>query len=513
MLNPAQQTAVLATEGPVVIIAGPGTGKTHTFAHRAARLIESRKAAPSEILAVTFTRSGAREMRQRLAGLLPGVPLDELWLDTFHATALRILREQEYPFGPGVEVRLIAEEEKSAVADGLLSRREIPGLLEEVRLQKQKLSLPDQGPACDYQRRLHASRLLDFEDLFIHACRLFEERPTVKDRYRKRFRYILVDEFQDTSFAQYRFLLGLASQNLCVIGDPDQAIYGFAGDGFRPFERFKQDFPAASLVSLCDNYRSQAVILEAAKQIIRRNHSPLPRELRSRLEKGLPIEITTHPTERQEAELVVRKIEGLLGGASYFTIDSQWARKDHETYSYGFSDIAILYRLRAQARRLEEALQRAGFPYRVYGKKNKSDEGKDAEDLEDYQKNEEGVPKGEGITLMTVHRSKGLEFPVVFLVGCEEGLFPYSRSEAPHPTETEEERRLFYVGVTRAKNRLFLSHARQRMLFGKVLRPGPSPFLSDIEAELRVLQEARSPVKKKPAKDAQGNLFDLSSLE
>jgi len=503
MLNARQKESV-ATPGPLIVVAGPGTGKTRALTHRAAHLIQTRGVAPENILAVTFTRAAAREMRERLGVLLNG---PAPWVDTFHAAALKLLQDAAYPF-PVFSV--IAEEDKPALLDDLLNKKEIPHFLNALRRRKQNLEEPDTDVAKDYRRRLASRNAVDFDDLFLYAHRLFRERPEALEAARARFTHVLVDEFQDTSHAQYQFLKDIAGGEICVIGDPDQSIYGFASGGaaacFSPFEAFKNDFPAHRVVALTENYRSQGVIVEAAKNVIAKAAAPLPRELRARLERGLPVEITTFETDRQEAEMIVRRIEGLLGGAASFTVDSGWAIKDEETYSYGLADVAILYRCHAQARLLEAALSRAGLPHRVYGKtlRANGEEVTVEADLETYR-DEDGM-MGEGISLMTLHRSKGLEFPVVFIAGCEERLLPHTDKDGL--SDVEEERRLFYVGMTRAKKRLFLSNAKKRMLYGQTRRPGPSPFLADIAEELRLLQENRAPAR--PAKTVQPTLFDLS---
>jgi DNA helicase-2/ATP-dependent DNA helicase PcrA len=548
-LNPAQQAAVHAVDGPVIIVAGPGTGKTTTFAHRITHLIQGLGVPPERILAVTFTRSAAAEMKDRLTGLL-GVLPDGLWVETYHAAALRILREHGYPFGPGVEFSLIAEEDKPALLEGLVSRKDRPSFLDVIRQTKQRLEWPEDGPASEYQKRLVARRQLDFDDLFLYASRLFDERPEVTAGYRERFTHIIIDEFQDTSFAQYRFVTSLASDqtmrkpppplpspvkgeglrmcpsplsdgilpicpspragegrvggafstggtanqtNLCVIGDPDQAIYGFAGN-FRAFEAFKTDFPKHRVCRLSENYRSQGTIVQAATQVIAKSPAQLPRELTARLAAGLPIAIARHATDRQEAELIVRKIEALLGGSSHYTINSGWAQADDDAGAYGLADIAILYRVHAQARVIADALQRSGLPYRCFGKSSSS------EDREDFIAGEQG-PRADAISLMTLHRAKGLEFPVVFIAGCEEGLLPYERSE-----DHEEERRLFFVGMTRAKQRLFLSSAAKRFLYGETRWAAASPYLLDIHDELRQLGESPAP-RKPPERETQQTLF------
>jgi DNA helicase-2/ATP-dependent DNA helicase PcrA len=508
-LDSGQRAAVLATDGPVIVTAGPGTGKTRVFAHRVAHLVRDQGARPGEILAVTFTRSAAAEMRERIKALLPGTDLAALWVETCHAAALRILREEAYPFA---EPSVLGEAERSAVLEGVVPRAQAAALLDELRAAKQRLDWPQSAPARLYQQRLQSRRLLDFDDLLLFAWRLFAERPEALQRWRGRFRYVLMDEFQDTSLAQYSLVERLAGRNFCVIGDPDQSIYGFAGVPFDPFARFAQDRPDCRVFPLTENYRSQAVILDAAKQVIARNRPRLPRELRARLERGLPIDISGHQSDRQEAELTVRRIEGLLGGASRFTVDSGWAEGEAESRCYGLGDIVILYRLNAQARLFEVALERAGLPYVTYGKKTKKDGQEVAaeEDLEDFRDNEAAAPstsgpRGESVTLMTAHRAKGLEFPVVFLTGCEDGVLPYRREEEASPS-CEEERRLFYVAMTRARDRLFLSYTRKRFLFGKSLALQPSPFVADIEEELRRMQASDAP-RRKQLKGRQPELF------
>ncbi len=493
LLNPDQHAAVESTEGPVIIAAGPGTGKTRTFAHRVAYLLREKQVPAEQVLAVTFTRAAAGEMRERLTSLLGAVP-EGLWVGTYHAAALRVLREHGYPFGEGIECSLVREEDKAALLEGLAPRKERSSFLDALRRDKQRLIWPESGPDAAYQQRLLERRLLDFDDLFLYAARLFSERPEIAAAYRERFAHLVIDEFQDTSFAQYGFIRSLAAQNVCVIGDPDQAIYGFAGS-FRAFEAFKADFPSHRLVNLSENYRSQATIVEAATHVIAKSPAQLPRRLTARQPKGLPIAIARHATDRQEAAMIVRKIEALLGGSSYFAIDSGWAQADDEHRAYGLGDIAILYRLHAQARMIAEALGRAGLPVRCFGKPTA------AEDREDVIADDAG-PVGDAISLMTLHRSKGLEFPVVFLAGCEEGLLPYDRSEDP-----EEERRLFFVGMTRAKQRLFLSSARKRFLFGQTLQAEPSSYLTDIQEELRRLEEEHAPRRRFDRTATQPSLF------
>lgn len=508
VLNPEQEAAVQLTQGTVLIIAGPGTGKTHTFAHKVAHLIVEKGVAPAQILAVTFTRSAAKEMKERLCKLLPAaISLEDLWLDTFHAIARRVLLEQGYPFGRDVPFDLIDDERKTGLLKGLLERRDIPSFLYNVRRKKQNLLPPESALEQEFYNRLLSQKTIDFDDLLVLTHQLFTEKPDIKNAYKMRFRYLLVDEFQDTSFAQYTLIKHLAGENLCAIGDPDQAIYGNLNGSFKPFDQFRVDFPNTQTVSLVRNYRSRSAIVEAAKEVISKNESRVPRELIAKWEEGLPVEILPFQNDKQEAEMIARRIEGLLGGTSYFTIDSRWAEKDQETYAYGLNDIAILFRFHTQAKKFETALGRAGIPFRTYGKK-KENKNSHSDDYEEFLMDEDGapsilLPKGEGITLMTLHRSKGLEFSVVFMVGCEQGVLPFDETK-----ELAEERRLFYVGMTRAKNRLFLSYAKERFLFGQALNQGPSVFLDDIRDELRKIEENRN-LPQKPRKEKQLSLFEI----
>lgn len=498
-LNCQQKDFVEASDGAWLVVAGPGTGKTHAFTHRIARLIE-RGTPAEQILAVTFTRAAALEIHERLKTLL-GPRAEGLWVDTFHAAALRVLREQSYP---AAGMTAAPEEVKNAILADIIPRCDLPAFLEALRRTKQQGRWPEDEKSREYQARLREKNLLDFDDIFLFVRRLFDERPAVRTHYRDRFRHVLVDEFQDTSPQQYEFMRHVAGANLCVIGDPDQSIYGFLGEGFRPFSRFMADYPGHGVLTLSENYRSQATILLAAQQVIASNPAPLPRELTARLAQGLPVDILSFSTDRQEAAGIVRKIEALVGGSSHFTRDTGWAEKTGGGFS--FQDIAVLYRTHAQARAIEEALNQAGLPFRSFGKKKPGVSA--LEDLADFQGNE-GLPKGEHIHLMTLHRSKGLEFPVVFIAGLEEGLLPAGPRAGQNGDETlAEERRLFYVGMTRAKSRLFLTWTKERFIFGEIRKANASRFLSDIEEELRRLETAAA-APRKANKPVQPTLFEI----
>ncbi len=498
-LNERQQKAVQSTHTHTLIAAGPGTGKTRVLTHRIAHLIRHKNTSPSHILAVTFTRSAAKEIKDRLAAQFPPDTTAPLWTDTFHAIALRLLRENQYPFSP---LNIIDEEQKIKILQNLIPKKQMPEFLDTLKQQKQRLQIPTDTLSTSYQKTLTGQNILDFDDLFIQTQQMFIDKPETLKSVTKKFQHILIDEFQDTSYAQYQFMKAISVHNLCVIGDPDQSIYGFTNQTFKPFEQYKKDYPQHQIHQLTKNHRSKGTIIEAAKQIINKNQAQLPRTLLAQLEKGFPIQIDSHQTDTQEAEMIVRRIESLLGGTSSYTINTQWAQKETDPQTYSLQDIAILYRYNAQARPIEKILERAGLPYMTHSKKPKQD-GQiipPAQEREDHQTNDPTLPS-ERITLMTLHRAKGLEFPVVFIAGCEQNILP---SDTADP---EEERRLFYVGITRAKNRLFLSYAQKRLLFGQTHKNNASPYLSDIEKTLYQIQQ-NLPPPKKPPKPIQKTLFE-----
>jgi DNA helicase-2/ATP-dependent DNA helicase PcrA len=374
---------------------------------------------------------------------------------------------------------------------------------------------------------------------------------------RDRFRWISVDEFQDVDEQQYRLLTLLAPPdgNLCVIGDPDQAIYGFRGADASCFERFRQDYPASRLVRLARNYRSSGTIVTASAQMIAAGKSTLLAEIMRDMHERVAIH--TAPTEAAEAESVVKSIEQMIGGHSFFSIDSGRGTPARAS-DCSFADFAVLYRTDAQSAALCEAFERSGIPFKKsshvplmeepavralmqeLGNATSSDVLADelraaAERLEqraglamalqrltalaglcgnDRARLLDAAslttdaefydPRADRVSLLTLHAAKGLEFPVVFIVGLEDGILPLSWGD-PDETALAEERRLFYVGMTRAKDRLILSRARQRFWRGRVQTFEPSAFLSDIEAEL-VKHQRREPTRRKP-QDRQLQLF------
>ncbi len=490
-LNPEQRRAVVHPGGPLCIVAGPGTGKTTVLTRRAAWLVREGLAGPDDILAVTFTRQAAAEMASRLAFHLPFRPaVRSLPVMTFHALGLKIITE-----AAGREIKVLDEDERLAAA-GLVvegspyKAKELVGL---ISLAKQNLRGP--GDQTDpelaaafgrYEVRLASLGAVDYDDLLQRSVALLESQPDLLERCGLRRNWILVDEYQDINLAQYtltRLLAPGESPNLTVIGDPDQAIYGFRGADAAYFRRFREDYPAALLVSQSRNYRSTEAILKAAGQVIANNTDKDRPKLAAHREGPAKVTTAVLDTPGAEAEFVVSRIEKLLGGTGFFALDSGRAESGRES-GLSLGDVAVLYRLHALAGPLAEALSRAGLPFQQAGQEPlRETDGLDF--------------KAEKISLLTMHAAKGLEFEIVFVIGLEEGVLPYLPPNKP-PADTEEERRLFYVAMTRAKRQLFLTHTRHRTLFGKKLKPSPSLFLTEIDRRLKLLDKLpeRRPNKK-----------------
>jgi len=485
-LNQLQREAVTHGIGPLSILAGPGTGKTLVLIRRAAWLIREGFANPEEILGVTFTRQAADEMSSRLARTLPfNRQVTTMPVMTFHALGARILSEFS-----GREMKILSEDEALEAAKEAAKRSSYqPGEVKrQISLAKQNLKQPADLEDPDlsylyerYERILSEDGSYDFDDLIGKAIALLEENPKAAKKYQGCYRYLLIDEYQDINLAQYRLTRLLApgpSPNLNVIGDPDQAIYGFRGADAAYFERFQEDFPGGRVIKLKQNYRNTDTILKASAQVIARNPSPDRVKLFSGLSGPVYLTTATAASPQSEAEYVASQIESLLGGTSHYTLDS--GRVDSsETSDLSLKDIAILYRLHALAGPLVEALTRAGFPLQQAG-------------IEPLHETDELDFTVEKISLLTMHAAKGLEFEVVFIVGLEEGVLPY---EPPNdrPVSLEEERRLFYVAMTRAKRQLFLTRARNRSLFGIRRKPNPSPFLQEISSRLKTQAKLTRP--------------------
>ncbi|MBI1987825.1 MAG: UvrD-helicase domain-containing protein [Nitrospinae bacterium] len=627
-LNPSQRKAVEHVEGPLLILAGAGSGKTRVITCRIAYLIRHVGVDPQSILALTFTNKAAGEMKERVKALLGSLG-DKVWISTFHSACVRILRREIDKLGYSRDFAIYdADDQLSLIKECLvqldLNAELYPAasIAEKIRSFKNQgrdpSSLPEEvllfsldGKAVQVyallQKKLKANNALDFDDLLLLTLRLFEGCPEVLARYQERFRYLLVDEYQDTNPTQYRLLklLTQTRQNLCVVGDDDQSIYKWRGADIRNILDFERDFPAARVIKLEENYRSTQTILEAAGAVVAVNRERKGKQLWTRRGPGSKVTYFQAADELEEAEYVCRTIAQLLAQGGY-----------------SGQEIAVLYRTNAQSRSIEEALQKARIPYRVvgglrfYDRKEIKDVlaylrvainpcdflslkrilsvpprglGKAALDritqqaqastggwpelfqellegeglpgamrerlrafrqlLEELVRSaqslsasraieetiratgydrylaKEGGPEGESrrqnvqelvtaarqfeleapegllkdfldgaalassedvkddptgrVNLMTLHSSKGLEFRVVFIGGMENQLFPHARSMESPPL-LEEERRLCYVGMTRAKELLFLTNAAKRRLYGTEMYNPPSLFLKSI---------------------------------
>jgi DNA helicase-2/ATP-dependent DNA helicase PcrA len=623
-LNPAQREAVLATEGPLLVIAGAGSGKTRVLTYRVAHLLRAVGAKPPEILAITFTNKAANEMRERLERLLGG-SARALWVMTFHAACGRILRREAERLGYRSNFTIYDSQDQQRLVKACLEeldkdpKRFTPrGIHAQISNLKNQLVLPDDAisrvssfwdqtvaEVYDlYQRRLHASNAVDFDDMLVLTVELLRRFPDAREKWQKAFRYILVDEYQDTNHAQYVLLklLGEQHQNVCAVGDPDQSIYAFRGADIRNILEFERDFPGTRTIALEQNYRSTNHILRAANGVIANNRERKPKDLFSDLGDGDEVRVVEVEDEQSEARFVATEIAHLI--------------------DQGLSgrEVAVFYRMNAQSRAVEQILRMNDLAYQVIGGPRfyERAEIKDAtaylqvidnpadavslqrianrprrgigdttlarlgtwadanaatlfealgnpeaaavtgaalravqhfhalmqslqssaqeldvpdllqavydrsgmiealeaertveargriENLEafvdgarEYQeRNPDGTLSGflqeislysdqdaiaeesGAVTLMTLHNAKGLEFRAVFLVGCEEEIFPSAR--AIEEQGVEEERRLFYVGMTRAKERLTLTHASSRLLWGRTTHNLPSRFLDEL---------------------------------
>ena len=537
-LDAMQRVAASAPGGPLLVVAGPGTGKTRTLTHRIAYLCADLNVRPEECLAITFTRRAAEEMRTRLGALL-GDRAEEVTVATFHALGLLILRENAAAAGlsPGFGVA-----DETQRADTLAAAGDSPEA---------------------YTKLLREQNLVDLDELVAAPVALLSRAPRLAEEYRARWRWVFVDEYQDVDATQYELLRLLvpADGNICAIGDPDQAIYSFRGADVGHFLRFTTDFREGRVVRLTRNYRSTAPIVAAASQAIAPTSLVRERRLEpARLDAdAAPLGLHSAATPSAEAEWVAAAIDGLVGGVSHRSFDA--GRVDsrlgvHDGMSFG--DIAVLYRTDAQAAPVLEALTRAGLPAQkrshdrladrravgAIARELRFDGGladrplvdrvraagralasgrprlfeadgaaplmlpdaevfsavelllplatRSGEDLEAFlQAVATGAevdaldPRHDAVTLLTLHAAKGLEWPVVFLVGCEDGLLPLRfGGEVVDEQSVAEERRLFFVGMTRARRRLYLSHCERRNRRGGEYRPARTPFLDVVDAAL-----------------------------
>ena len=637
-LNPTQREAVAATEGPVLVVAGAGSGKTRVLTYRVAHLIRDLGVAPWEVLAITFTNKAAGEMKERVRSLV-GPRAKGMWISTFHSACVRILRREAPRLGYSSRFTIYdAQDSLRAITRVIRDLRLDPKSFQpramRAKISNAKNELVDYESFLEqggnfrheieadiyrlYQEQLLKNSAMDFDDLLMVATEVFDAFPDVLDYYRERFRYLHVDEFQDTNRAQYVLVRQLAGEraNVCAVGDSDQSIYAFRGADIRNILNFERDYPQARVVVLDQNYRSTQTILEAANAVISHNGRRQPKRLWSDLGQGAPISLYTAEDEADEGGFVAEEIRKL------------------SREGFDLSRMAVFYRVNAQSRAVEESFARFGVSYRVIGTvrfyerreikdvlaylrvlvnpadevsvrriinlprrgigdvttgwlarfaeeeettffeaarrhaENDSlakrahgaidsflaelekvadhaasgpaaavravleevgyleaveaegtieaqgraenlrellsgaeefelaalpDEGEEPDGMRLVEQFLESVSlvsdtdelddKGGAVTLMTLHNAKGLEFPVVFIVGMEDGIFPYARALTDHD-ELEEERRLCYVGLTRAQERLYLSASRSRLLYGMSTYNPPSRFLREIPVGL-----------------------------
>jgi DNA helicase-2/ATP-dependent DNA helicase PcrA len=541
-LDPDQRAAACADRGPLLIVAGPGTGKTRTLTHRIAHLASTGEVAAERCLAVTFTRRAAVELAERFEALVPE-QAPSITVATFHSLGLQILREQAERAGMRPDFAVVDRSQQCALAAEAASDR--------------------------YREILRERNLVDFDELISVPVQLLESDPDLVAAYRERFAFISVDEYQDVDERQYRLLRLLAPPDgdLTVIGDPDQAIYRFRGADVGFFLRFQGDFPTARTVQLGRNYRSSAPILSAARQVIEPT-TLVPDRVLSPVGRHGQALVGVHQaaTEGAEAAFVARTIEQVLGGASFHAFDSGRVDSDG-TEGLDFSDFAVLYRTDRQASAVMEALTQAGLPFQKRSHDRLLDRpGVDAlldeltfvpsesasapdvlgrlrraadvvlerlpvaereeaaaetysaielltplaercgDDLAGFRSElalgvevDTWDPRADRISLLTLHAAKGLEFPVVFIVGCEDGFLPMRWGGAPNEDDEEqirEERRLLFVGMTRAQAHLYLTHAGERLLQGALRQRRPSPFLDEMAAEVYERIGAAGPRRK-----------------
>jgi DNA helicase-2/ATP-dependent DNA helicase PcrA len=633
-LNEAQRRAVTTIEGPLLVLAGAGSGKTRVLTHRIAHLVRDEDVSPASILAITFTNKAAGEMRVRLEALV-GPAVRAMWVMTFHAMCVRMLRADAERLGYTRAFTIYDEDDKKRLLKEVVRERGLdtdrfpPALFaSRISAAKNELLGPEEAAAASpgplgtfvrdvfdaYQKRLFLANAMDFDDLLVNAHALLEGHPPVLGHYRDRFSHAHVDEYQDTNHVQYRIvsLLAGAHRNLMVVGDDDQSIYGWRGADIRNILEFEVDFPDASVVRLEENYRSTGEILEVANAVVSHNAGRKPKRLFTSRAGGEPVTRYLASDEHDEVRFVVAEIERLLRdeGVSY-------------------RDVAVFYRTHAQSRVVEDVFLRTGTPYQIVGG-TKFFERAEIRDVLAYLRaianpaddvsvdrivntprrgigsttmrrvrehaSERGITLSEGlrsacgeeflgtgpsakvgafcdlvdemrrvesdtlrghveriielsgllsalraadtsesraraenvmeffgvvedfervhetatladfmewaalrtdldslsdeeraVTLMTLHNAKGLEFPVVFIVGMEQGILPHANS-MHDPASLEEERRLAYVGITRSQDRLYLTHAEHRTLYGQRQRNAPSEFFDEMPLErLRML--------------------------
>ncbi|MCG8549457.1 MAG: UvrD-helicase domain-containing protein [Desulfobacterales bacterium] len=611
-LNPEQDRAVQSESRAVVIQAGPGTGKTRTLTARIAWLLRENRCAPENILALTFTNKAAGELADRIESFIPkGGQL--VTAATFHGFCLNMLkRHSDFKRGlmeDDLRFEVLAMAAKAVTGEKKVLKRTVSKLDAWISRQKQQLKAPgeeNQAAAEDqgvepfdpiwpgvyktYDQMLYDRGLADFEDLIFLCFRLFSGDAVLLEQVRRQYQFIFVDEYQDLNLGQYT-LVKLLAQNghIFVICDPDQSIYGFRGSDSRFFNRFEHDFPGCEQIRLRQNYRSTQTILDASFQVISSGDKADSegRKIYASLDGTQKILINETASESAEAVAVGKIIEKGVGGLSFLSMDKGTGQNFGADREYAFSDFAVLYRTRQQARAFAQAFEKAGIPFQTADRENWIDMagikellalvriflGRGSEpdrqaftqflpmitalsgpmntatlldtlgdwlDIKALSKADETLAAAcrrlnaladrypspnalldalrldqdpdfldktvEKVSLMTMHAAKGLEFPVVFLSGCENGTIPFAR-DGKTVEDPDEERRLFYVAMTRAKEMLYLTYARKRRIFGREQQRTRSCFIDDIEKELARYEKGIKQVKKQKPKDIQMELF------
>ncbi len=488
-LNDEQLFAASYSDGPMIVKAGPGSGKTRTLTHRAARLLEDSACARSGVTAVTFTRKAAAELKERLRRLVPEDRAARCRTGTFHQLGAHILAVLDPDSGPLDEERILDHDEavrfflQAASDRGLkVSASGASSVLERISLLKQNLTEPGSDVEDDevagayalYQESMENAGLLDLDDLIGKPVRLLRGNPGKAREFREATAgSLLVDEFQDVNAAQYeliKLLTDSEGSGLFLIGDPDQAIYGFRGADRRFFFKAEEDFPTLRRVLLTRNYRSTRPILQAAHSVL--NGDGPSGTIVAEAGDGARVTAAQLPGASTEGGFIVRTIESLIGGSSFLSVDSGLGSDGD--WGLGLRDFAVLYRLNAVGDEIESAFKASGIPYQ------RAKRAKPEEESEALQRDVQAV------ALMTAHAAKGLEFPVVFVAGCNEGILPYTpeRQSAALSYDLDEERRLLYVAMTRAERALYVTYARRRVLFGKTLTDGPSRFFRGLNADV-----------------------------
>jgi superfamily I DNA/RNA helicase len=581
-LDAMQRVAASAPGGPLLIVAGPGTGKTRSLTHRIAYLCAELGVYPEQCLAITFTRRAAEELRHRLDDLLGEVAAD-VTVATFHSLGLSVVREHAPSFGLSPDFRVAEEADRilAVIESGAASaEREARRQLQVASFGDRQLQVASFGdrqlragvPAeirDAYRKALRSRDMVDLDELITLPVELLTESRDLVNEYRAQYRWIFVDEYQDVDPVQYELLRLLcpADGNLTAIGDPDQAIYSFRGADVGFFLRFTADFTDARQVRLTRNYRSAAPILAAAVQAIAPSTLVPGRRLDpAKLDPEAPqVGLYAAASAEDEAVFVSKTIDELVGGVTHRTVDSRSVPPD----AVSFADIAVLYRTDAQASFVVDALSRHGVPVQkrshdrlldrpgvaaiarelrfasglggslaarvkltaqVLAERPALDVVVPSEDLwsavdlltplaarsgddlsafltalETGAEVDAWDPRADRVTLLTLHAAKGLEFPIVFLVGCEDGLLPLRRPGSVLTADEEaEERRLFFVGLTRAQDRLYVSHARRRLRYGSEKEMAATPFLSVIDPGLF---ERKGPEAPRRPKDRQLRLI------